>query len=347
MLLHPRLDPTGCFAAEQDVSPQRRRQSGEWGSNPRSPAPRAGGLPLSYPLDRVDRRRIAPRFPPCDGGVIVLDEQPEISTPGRTRTCADCLHVREVPSPLGHGGKCKSGKPESNRPDGLMKPRWNHSSPFPSQSGRQESNPHNPGSQPGPAAALGSATVLRPGIEPGTRTSQNRVMSLSPSKPLSSTPARSRTWTCSFGGSHDVPFTTRAASDQGGSRTLMPRWARPSEDRVSACSTTWPSQQPVGVSIPSGRFENPATSPEVQRAVSACRAGVEPAQRLRAGYSRLGSPMPSRHVTLNLRGRARTCTLRLPTPARCPLRHSKSHPLLLHPSLRPDPCVFFSSPGGI
>ena len=25
-------------------------QSGEWGSNPRSPAPKAGGLPLSYPL---------------------------------------------------------------------------------------------------------------------------------------------------------------------------------------------------------------------------------------------------------------------------------------------------------
>jgi hypothetical protein len=27
-----------------------------------------------------------------------------LSTPGRTRTCDDCLHVREVPSPLGHGG---------------------------------------------------------------------------------------------------------------------------------------------------------------------------------------------------------------------------------------------------
>ena len=50
------------------------------------------------------------------------------------------------------------------------------------QGGRWESNPHNPGSQPGLAAALSSATVLQPGIEPGTRPSQGRVMSLSPSK---------------------------------------------------------------------------------------------------------------------------------------------------------------------
>ncbi len=40
----------------------------------------------------------------------------------------------------------------------------------------------SPGSQPGPATALGSATALRPGIEPGIRTSQTRVMSVSPSK---------------------------------------------------------------------------------------------------------------------------------------------------------------------
>lgn len=38
------------------------RQSGEWGSNPRSPASRAGGLPLSYPLNE------------CDSGVFLLDE---------------------------------------------------------------------------------------------------------------------------------------------------------------------------------------------------------------------------------------------------------------------------------
>src|SRR5262245_17689783 len=37
-----------------------------------------------------------------------------------------------------------------------------------------------------------------------------------------STPARSRTWTCSFGGSHDVPFTTRA-SRQWPRRELNPQ----------------------------------------------------------------------------------------------------------------------------
>jgi hypothetical protein len=107
------------------------------------------------PPARVDRRGIAPRFPPCDGGVFLLDEQPHRgpaggrtrssaltraacgrntsrpsscggrirtgvgrlmrpcwqpgssplrSTPGRTRTCAR-LHVREVPWPLGYGGR--------------------------------------------------------------------------------------------------------------------------------------------------------------------------------------------------------------------------------------------------
>jgi hypothetical protein len=30
-----------------------------------------------------------------------------------------------------------------------------------------------------------------------------------------STPARNRTWTCSFGGSHDVRFTTRAEKFRG------------------------------------------------------------------------------------------------------------------------------------
>ena len=34
------------------------------------------------------------------------------------------------------------------------------------QGGRWESNPHKPGSQPGPAAALGSATVSLAGVEP-------------------------------------------------------------------------------------------------------------------------------------------------------------------------------------
>ena len=37
------------------------------------------------------------------------------------------------------------------------------------------------------------------------------------------------------------------------------------------------------------------------------RAGVEPAQQSRAGYSRLGSPMPSRHRVVSIPGRSRTC----------------------------------------
>lgn len=43
-----------------------------------------------------------------------------LATPGtvhaRTRTGADCLFVREVPSPLGHGGGSQSGQQESNLP---------------------------------------------------------------------------------------------------------------------------------------------------------------------------------------------------------------------------------------
>jgi hypothetical protein len=57
-------------------------------------------------------------------------------------------------------------------------------------------------------------TVPRPGVEPGPAPSEGAMMSLSP--------------------------PGQQASDQGGTRTLTPRWARPSDDRVSACSTTWP-----------------------------------------------------------------------------------------------------------
>ncbi len=75
------------------------------------------------------------------------------------------------------------------------------------------------------------------------------------------------------------------------------RWARPSEDRVSACSTTWPISSPCGsrTRVAGLRGRNPG--PLEERAVlSVRRAGVEPAQQSRAGYSRLGSPVPSRHM---------------------------------------------------
>ena len=73
-------------------------------------------------------------------------------------------------------------------------------------------------------------------------------------------------------------------------------------------------QQPVGESNPSGQLERLAASPKAERAIKnhvrraagftpagvnpaarrVRRAGVEPAQRSRVGYSHLGSPMPSR-----------------------------------------------------
>jgi hypothetical protein len=49
-----------------------------------------------------------------------------------------------------------------------------------SQGGRWESNPHYPGSQPGSATTLDSATLPRPGVEPGPAPSQGAMMSVSP-----------------------------------------------------------------------------------------------------------------------------------------------------------------------
>src|SRR5262249_16040438 len=52
----PPVDPPGIEpgspVCRTDVVPldYEPMQSGEWGSNPRSPAPKAAGLPLSYPL---------------------------------------------------------------------------------------------------------------------------------------------------------------------------------------------------------------------------------------------------------------------------------------------------------
>ena len=42
--------------------------------------------------------------------VLEPGSSPLRSTPGRTRTCGECLHVREVPSPLGHGGNDRVGE---------------------------------------------------------------------------------------------------------------------------------------------------------------------------------------------------------------------------------------------
>jgi hypothetical protein len=92
------------------VGPQAH-ESGEWGSNPRCPAPKAGGLPLSYPLNEWTAGELNPDFlganqasspigpaarfrevrlglepspPPYHGGVSPPHLQ--TSDPGRTRT---------------------------------------------------------------------------------------------------------------------------------------------------------------------------------------------------------------------------------------------------------------------
>ena len=95
-----------------------------------------------------------------------------------------------------------------------------------------------------------------------------------------STPARSRTWASTFGELRDVRFTTRASRSGGWGRTSIdgfrarrptvrrPRkesvaregvepsrpWARPSEDRVSARSTTWLSLLAEGEGVEPSRL---------------------------------------------------------------------------------------------
>ena len=86
----------------------------------------------------------------------------------------------------------------------------------------------------------------------------------------SSTPARSRTWICSFGRSRDGSVSPpRHESSGGWSRTNTGgfRARRPAVRRPRN------KEQPVGVSIPSPRRERPVTSPDVERAVSSSPGG--------------------------------------------------------------------------
>jgi hypothetical protein len=102
------------------------------------------------------------------------------AVPGLSSLAGLLLPVR-MSSQLDRGSELAAGLEPARAP---FQERHSTNRVAPAQEGgRRESNPHNPGSQPGLAAALSSATVLQPGIEPGTRPSQGRVMSLSPSKP--------------------------------------------------------------------------------------------------------------------------------------------------------------------
>ena len=80
---------------------------------------------------------------------------------GGTRTHTIRL-TRAAPDPSSSAGLHFSRpSPLASRPCSSLTPR-----PSSLKGGRWESNPHNPGSQPGPATALGSATVSPAGVEP-------------------------------------------------------------------------------------------------------------------------------------------------------------------------------------
>ena len=83
------------------------------------------------------------------------------------------------------------------------------------QGGRWESDPQLSGSQPDPRS-----TWVRPQYpwqESNLHEPPPSQGGVPPphSRDISSTPTRTRTWTSTFGGSHDVRFTTRAQSCGG------------------------------------------------------------------------------------------------------------------------------------
>ena len=77
----------------------------------------------------------------------------------------------------------------------------------------------------------------------------------------------------------------------------------PSRPVGPGLSTQCVCHSTIWLSVPSAGFEPAISGLKARRPLrrhheggSVCRAGVEPAQRMRVGYSHLGSPMPSRHV---------------------------------------------------
>jgi hypothetical protein len=93
-------------------------QSGEWGWNPRSPASKAGGLPLSYPLHQWTVGESHPDVRLATA-VSRLDEQPKGGPAGgRTRSSALTRAAcgRNTSRPSSCGVNIQSGKRESNPP---------------------------------------------------------------------------------------------------------------------------------------------------------------------------------------------------------------------------------------
>ena len=151
-------------ASPLGLGPDRNRKRSWWESNPRHAILQIAASPLDHRIIQSRRWDSNPLGPHYEGGARPVEHR---------------RHIRAIRS-----SQCwcraNSTEVQSLRP---LPRAWLGEHRFTSmQGGRWESNPHNPGSQPGLAAALSSAKALQPGIEPGTRPSQGRVMSLSPSK---------------------------------------------------------------------------------------------------------------------------------------------------------------------
>src|SRR5262250_3347359 len=147
------------------------------GVEPALPARRAGVVPLDHrpmqpvrgvgveptlsgsqgrritaflPPARVDRRGIAPRFPPCDGGVFLLDEQPQRGPAGgRTRSSALTRAAcgRNTSRPSSCGGRIRTGAGTAY--DTVLGTRLQSTPQYP----RQDSNLRSPPRQGGAVAA--------------------------------------------------------------------------------------------------------------------------------------------------------------------------------------------------
>ena len=167
-----------------------------------------------------------------------------------------------------------------------------------SQRRRQESNLLEVGLQPTAWPSGPGVIVSLSRASGGSRTHSLRLTRAAPvlsglagmGWPVGVEPTQSRFTAGSryhFGFGHSVP---------GRSRTCM------ASAFAGRRASTTPQGQSSTPSVPRPGVEpGPAPSEGAMMSVSppgqsACRAGVEPAQQARAGYSRLGSPVPSRHV---------------------------------------------------